>query len=322
MQVARINFDTVNTVDCSARIQNCSGLLVLVCAWLWSFGSYAQGPGDGQVDASVRRCQRVTGGLAAGGLIGGLVLLDQAWYADFERAPMHSFNDGDEWLQMDKLGHAFSAYTLSSWGHAMADRCQPGRRGSLWVGASVGLAFLTGVELLDGTSAEWGFSWWDMAANVAGTGLYVGQELLWGEQRARLKYSAHRTGFPSMRPELLGEGALEPYLKDYNGMTIWLSVSPGSFSASGSLPKWLSVAFGMGAEGMITASTPKSPDDLGGDLARYRQFYLAPDLDLTRIRTRSKVLRTALFILNSVKVPAPTLEYRGGGKWVGHLFYF
>ena len=30
-------------------------------------------------------------------------------------------------------------------------------------------------------------------ANAAGTGLYVGQELLWKEQRIALKYSFHRT---------------------------------------------------------------------------------------------------------------------------------
>lgn len=299
-----------------------SVLLALVLCWQWATVTCAQEPVEQSADAGARRCQWITGGLAAGGVVGGLVLLDKAWYAGYERAPLHAFNDGDEWLQMDKLGHAFSAYTLSSWGHALAGRCRPDQRGSLWVGASVGLAFLTGIEILDGTSAAWGFSWWDMAANVAGSGMYVGQELLWGEQRARLKYSAHRTELAPLRPELLGEGPVEPYLKDYNGMTIWLSVSPGSFGRSEILPPWLSVAFGMGGDGMITASTPRSPGDLGWDLARHRQFFLSPDLDLTRIRTRSKVLRTALFILNSVKIPAPTLEYRGGGKWVGHLLYF
>ena len=42
--------------------------------------------------------------------IGGLTLLalNQMWYADFERSKFHTFNDNNEWLQMDKMGHVFS----------------------------------------------------------------------------------------------------------------------------------------------------------------------------------------------------------------------
>jgi hypothetical protein len=46
------------------------------------------------------------------------------------------------------------------------------------------------------------------------------------------------------------------------------------------------------------------------------------DVDLQRIPTRSKVLRTTFFLLNCIKVPAPTLEYRSSGEWVGHWLYF
>ncbi|MEM6517437.1 MAG: DUF2279 domain-containing protein, partial [Bacteroidota bacterium] len=43
--------------------------------------------------------------LAAATLIG----LDQLWYADFERSKFRTINDSNEWLQMDKFGHVFSA---------------------------------------------------------------------------------------------------------------------------------------------------------------------------------------------------------------------
>ena len=46
-----------------------------------------------------------------------------------------------------------------------------------------------------------------------------------------------------------------------------------------------------------------------GDIKRFRQYYLAPDIDLTRIKTRNKFLRTTFFILNSVKFPAPSIEF-------------
>ncbi len=185
----------------------------------------------------------------------------------------------------------------------------------------MGLIFLTGVELLDGTSSRWGFSWWDMAANAAGTALYMGQERAWNEQRVVLKLSARHTEFAAMRPDLLGDGPVERYLKDYNGQTLWASFNLHAFLPESRLPAWLNVAVGLGATGMVTAGAPLPGDPLAHGLHRHRRLFIAPDVDLTRIRTRSKVLRTALFVLNSIKVPAPALEY-GGGRLHGHWAYF
>lgn len=264
----------------------------------------------------------ITGGGIATGMAGTILLLDKVWYADHQRAPLHNFDDGAEWLQMDKAGHAFSAYTLGAWGHRLLDRCEPGSKKALWYGSATGLAFLTAVEMLDGTSEAWGFSWWDMAANISGFGLYTGQELAWGEQRLRLKLSARHTDYAAMRPTLLGESAVERYLKDYNGQTIWLSVNMHSFMPRSKLPKWLNLALGYGAEGMISAFPPEGPEAIGTQFLRQRRFFLAPDIDLTRIPTKSKVLRTALFVLNSIKLPTPALEMNGSGGIQGHWLYF
>ncbi|MEO8590381.1 MAG: DUF2279 domain-containing protein [Flavobacteriales bacterium] len=247
------------------------------------------------------------------------IALDQAWYDQYERSPFHTFNDGGEWLQMDKAGHFFSAYTLGNWGHAVVARCGASRATARWAGGSLGLVFLTGVELLDGTSTGWGFSWWDMAANVAGSGLFIGQDALWGNQRIAVKLSAHHTDYAAQRPDLLGTGTTERYLKDYNGQTIWLSANVDRF-AHGWGPDWLNLAFGYGAEGMTSAEPLE--DDAATGITPYREFYLSPDLDLTRIRTRSKCLRTILFVLNGIKIPAPALEYQSDGHFVGHWLYF
>jgi hypothetical protein len=262
-------------------------------------------------------------GVAIGGsavIAGSLIALDQAWYAQYERSSFHTFNDGDEWLQMDKVGHAYSAYTMGRWGKGLLDWTGVDDRTATWVGGSVGLVYLTGVEYLDGRSAGWGWSWWDMAANVAGTGLFIGQELGWGEQRMRMKFSAHRTDYAAQNPDLLGETTPERLLKDYNGSTYWLSVNPSSFSRKERSLRWFSLSFGYGAEGMVNAT----PQEVEGapSAPPYRQYYLSVDVDLERIPTRSKVLRTTLFLLNCIKVPAPTLEYRSNGQWVGHWLYF
>jgi hypothetical protein len=54
----------------------------------------------------------------------------------------------------------------------------------------------------------------------------------------------------------------------------------------------------------------------------YRQFYLAPDLNLSALKTRSKFLKATFSILNLVHLPAPTLEYSSRCKWQLHGVYF
>ena len=52
-------------------------------------------------------------GVHAGVYAGSLIILNEAWFADYPRRSFHSFDDSKEWLQVDKIGHGWSAYTLS-----------------------------------------------------------------------------------------------------------------------------------------------------------------------------------------------------------------
>jgi len=63
------------------------------------------------------------------------------------------------------------------------------------------------------------------------------------------------------------------------------------------------------------------PPEEGVD-PRYRQFYLAPDIDLARIKVRSRALRTALFVLGSIKFPLPALEFASTGQVNAHWVVF
>jgi Predicted periplasmic lipoprotein (DUF2279) len=276
---------------------------------------------DTMTDAPSRCCLRATGTALVVGTGVALVVLDQAWYAQYDRSAFHFFDDGAEWMQMDKTGHFFSAYTLGSWSHGALKHCGVKPGPARWIGGTTGLLLLTGVEILDGTSAAWGFSNWDMAANAGGAALFIAQDAGWGEQRIRPKLSAHFTDYAAQRPDLLGVGYAERVLKDYNGLTLWISGNLSSLSGSERFPPWLSVAVGYGAEGMTTAMEPQFGEGEFGQ-PWVRQFYLSPDLDLTKLKVRSKALRTLLFLLNSIKVPAPTLEVRSDGHVVGHWLYF
>src|SRR5881398_159969 len=55
----------------------------------------------------------IIGSLTVAGYAGSFVFLNAAWYKGYPRSVFHTFNDAGEWLQMDKLGHTWTAYTTS-----------------------------------------------------------------------------------------------------------------------------------------------------------------------------------------------------------------
>lgn len=255
--------------------------------------------------------------------LGGLTLigLNQLWYKDYPQSNFHTLNDNDEWLQMDKLGHVFTSYQLGRIGANVLNWSGVRKKDQLIYGATLGFVFLTTVEIFDGFSEEWGFSWGDMLANATGTGLYIGQELLWQEQRFTLKYSFHQTEYAPQSPDKLGDGFMEEILKDYNGQTYWLSANLHSFFKESKIPKWFNVALGYGVDGMLTGNN-ESVDNLLINQNGKRQFYLSLDVDLTKIHTNSHVLKTLFDVFNLIKVPFPTLEFTQENGIKLHAIYF
>ncbi len=247
--------------------------------------------------------------LIGGGLSYGLTLaaLDRLWYADYQRSSFQIKNDNSEWLQMDKAGHTYAGYHLSRLGADALAWSGASKSSQLWVGTASAMGFLTAVEIMDGHSKRWGFSYGDMAANLAGAGFYVGQELLWKEQRFIPKFSFHSTVYASRRPDALGSTVPEQIFKDYNGQTYWLSGNLRAFGLKAA-PGWLNLAVGYGAEGMITANDVLTNTIFLPEGERFRQFYVGIDADLTRIKTNSAVLRTIFSVVNTLKIPAPALE--------------
>jgi hypothetical protein len=252
-----------------------------------------------------------------------MIGLYAAWYKNYPQSNFHSFNDTKEWMQIDKIGHAYSAYaeskaSLETWRWTGIDR-----KKRIWIGGMSGAFYQTVIETLDGFSSQWGWSWGDFGANILGSGMLVAQELAWDEQRIQFKFSFHRKNYsdPSLvqrSNKIFGTSTAERFLKDYNGQTYWLSANLKSFFPKSKLPAWLQISVGTGAEGLFGANDNIGKDDNGNitfnrtDIKRYRQWYLAPDIDLTKIKTKRKGIKVVLNILNIVKFPMPSLEYSNG----------
>jgi hypothetical protein len=262
--------------------------------------------------------------LAGSTLVYGTAMigLNALWYKDYPRSSFHFFNDNDEWMQIDKFGHALSAYYESLIGiHGLKWAGVEDKKAIYW-GSLFGFVFQLPIEILDGFSAHWGASSGDLLANTLGAGLAFGQYAAWNEQRILFKYSFHPTKFADMRPDLLGTNLVQNVLKDYNGNAFWLSVSPKSFMAETSpFPEWLCFSIGYGADNMLGVSYDKTPPEYKSYIP-YRQFYFSLDINTLKIPTQSKFLKNVFRVISIVKVPAPAIEIRSTGKVHFHPLYF
>ena len=277
-------------------------------------------------NAKVRRNVKIVLGTEATLYAASMTGLYFAWYADYPQTGFHFYNDNSEWMLMDKGGHLATSYIVGNFGYQALRGAGLDEKRSTWYGGTLGLVFLTTVEVFDGFSDGWGFSWGDMAANTLGSGLFIGQQLLWKEQRILVKYSFHTTEFPKYRPDLLGDNFIQQTIKDYNGITIWASGNIKSLflKKESKFPAWLNFAFGYGATGM-TGGFENATDYHGKPIPyfdRKQQFYLSLDVDFTKIPTNNKFLKYTFKVLNIFKVPFPAIEYNTGNEWVWHWLFF
>jgi hypothetical protein len=257
-----------------------------------------------------------------GAWFGSMYGLSQIWYKDVDKEPWHTIDDSRNWMLMDKLGHSYAAYVINRFTTDMYEWSGVNSRTSLWIGTGVSLGFQTTLEMFDAYSAEWGFSWSDMAANISGTALYTGQKLIWDEERIIPKFSYHPTPYAEVRPEVLGSSFMESILKDYNGQTYWLSFSPGTFMKDSKFPEWLCFSIGYSADEKLVGSEPYYLDPATGvEYNEKREWLLSADIDLSRLNIKRPWLKSVVKQFNYIKIPFPALIIRDG-KLTGHPFYF
>lgn len=258
-------------------------------------------------------------GFGVGGIYAAsTTALSILWYDSL--SGFRFFNDNPEWRQIDKVGHATVAFHQSRLSIDLLKWAGIDDKKAVIIGGLGGFIMQTPIEILDGFSPSYGASWGDIVANTSGAGLVVAQELLWDDIYIQPKYSFHRTPYAKVRPNTLGSSWNEEMLKDYNGQTLWLSgnIYP-LLNKESKFPKWINIAIGYGAYDMQYGSPEEN--QLNGHKA-YRQWYISPDFDLTKIPTKKKGIKALLYSLNVIKFPLPALQYDSKGGIQGHFFYF
>ncbi|CAN5240826.1 DUF2279 domain-containing protein [soil metagenome] len=243
-----------------------------------------------------------------------MLALGYAWYSKQWGNSFHFFDDAAEWKQMDKLAHFLWSFHVSVAATRLLSWAQADERKSILFGTAMGFLFVSSIEIFDGFSQSYGASLYDILANAAGCSAFIAQRIFFKRIMVWPKFSFHPTAFAPLRPNMLGDGFLEEVLKDYNGQTFWYSVNFKILS----LPSWLTVAVGIGAEGMVYS---RDAENELINLSPYRKYFLSLDLNLSNIKTNSKSLGYAVRILNIIKVPAPAIEFSSEGIKF-HPIYF
>lgn len=252
--------------------------------------------------------------------IGGYTALYSTWYKDYPKSKFHFFNDNSEWLQMDKIGHFYTANKLSIFVSNSYQWTGLPQRKSAVIGASYGLAFQTILEIMDGYNSKWGFSWGDMTANILGSLSFLTQELFWKEQKVLLKFSTHLTDFAAIRPNVLGKTIPQRLLKDYNGQSYWISI-PTNFIVKKS-PDWLLLAFGYGIHNKIVGNNDIYNDPITDiSYIAMREFYFSFDLDFSKLPIKNKLLKKITSQFNYLKIPFPTVQFNRNQAYFRGLYF-
>jgi hypothetical protein len=246
---------------------------------------------------------------------GSITYLQQVWYKESYQKNFHFFNDGKNWLQMDKVGHGYTSYYLSEkiartyrWSGLSINE-------SNLIGMSLGISYLTTLEILDGFSKDWGFSLWDMGANITGSALFIGQEYAFSKQIFIPKFSFHRTKFAELRPAVLGSNFTEQLLKDYNGQTYWLSFSPGNLGWK-SFPKWLCLSFGYSIDEKLVGNS-----EIYQNYYAKREYLFSLDLNLNELEVKNEFLKKVLRQFNMIKVPFPAIYLKDSKIGVNPIYF-
>ena len=248
-------------------------------------------------------------GAIAGATLGGFVvghgILNDLWWKG-ERVPFHinSAQDYTYALNADKYGHATFAYMASTVYGDLMRWCGLDSTSAAWWGFGVAMTYQTYIEVRDGYSRDYGFSWGDIGANTLGAALPVAQHYIPALRAFDLQISF----WPS---DAFRQGAYNAIIDDYTSTTHWLAMNVHDLaprSVQQYLPPWLGIAIGHSVRNL---------DGRGGG---EHVVVLSLDWQLHRIPNLPSWLRDIARVLHLYHLPAPAVQILPNVVWYGLRF--
>jgi len=248
-------------------------------------------------------------GIVAGATVGGFVvghgILNDLWWKG-ERVPFHinTAQDYSYALNADKYGHATFAFMASTVYGDLMRWCGLDSTSAAWWGFGVAMTYQTYIEVRDGYSRDYGFSWGDIGANTLGAALPVAKHYVPALRAFDLQISF----WPS---DAFRQGAYNAIIDDYTSTTHWLAMNVHDLaprSVQHYLPPWLGVAIGHSVRNL---------DGRGGG---EHVVVLSFDWQLHRIPNLPSWLRDIARVLHLYHLPAPAVQILPNVVWYGLRF--
>jgi len=222
------------------------------------------------------------------------------------KSPFH-FNWQQDWtyaMGSDKFGHFFFGSVISTVYSQVFEWCGFERDKSVLYGALFAFGYQTFLEVRDGFSSEYGFSWGDFLANVLGESLPYWKNKYPFLRDLKFKISL----YPSER---FRHGSNRHIIDDYESIYDWISyplykILPANFSRF--IPRFINIAIGHSVKKL----------DLPN--ARHHEFYIGLDWNLEELSGDCWLLKVVKKDLNFYRLPAPAVKIYPTTIWYGIKF--
>ena len=248
----------------------------------------------------------VVGGLSVGGFILGHFVLGNLWWKG-EKSEFH-FTWQDDWvyaLGADKFGHFYTPYVGTDLYRQGLEWTGLSRTSSLWWAAGLASGYTIYVEIRDGFSEEWGFSWGDFIANSLGVGWRVAEYYEpWLENvRWKISYDAS---------DAFKEGAYSTIVDDYESTYHWASLNVNDMLPAqwrSLWPDWINIGLGHSVKDV------RAHDGTG-----YHELYIGLDWNTEGLPGEGSFWDWLKRTINYYHLPAPTVRIAPSIVWYGLKF--
>lgn len=247
----------------------------------------------------------VMSGVTAATFIYAYGLQNDMWWKG-RKSDFH-FNWQQDWnasLGADKVGHLFFGYTVADiYNHAFQYVGYSKRESVLYSGI-LAFTYQTFLEIRDGFSSDYGFSWGDFSANLIGSTYPILQN-----EYPTLRNFNFKISYQSS--ERFKNNSNKYIMDDYESTYHWLTIDFDQFlpeNIEKLFPDFVNIALGHSVNGLNNLGTAK------------HEFFIGLDWDIEGLPGNSPLLSFIKNTLNLYHLPAPTIKIYPNIVWYGLKF--